>query len=64
MYPLTFIDQFISSYQDYADEEIRTEKFCCRFKTLEIASAFHNAFLKGKDIAQKKEASDKQEVSG
>ena len=39
--------------QDFADEELRVEKFCCRFKTLEIAQAFKIAFNKGQEIAAK-----------
>ncbi|KAK7072855.1 hypothetical protein SK128_020456 [Halocaridina rubra] len=49
--------------QDYADEEIRPEKFCCRFKTVEIATAFKDAFRKAKEFAKMKEdSSDHQEL--
>ncbi|XP_066979899.1 E3 SUMO-protein ligase RanBP2 isoform X2 [Macrobrachium rosenbergii] len=48
--------------QDYADEELRLEKFCCRFKTPEIAVSFQEAFLKAKEIAKTKEASGESKV--
>ncbi|KAK8396428.1 hypothetical protein O3P69_005465 [Scylla paramamosain] len=46
---------WIWAAQDYADEELRTEKFCCRFKTPEVANNFRDAFLKAKAIAKAKE---------
>lgn len=50
--------------QDYADEELRTEKFCCRFKTAEVANNFRDAFLKATSIAKAKEESgSKEQVS-
>ncbi|KAK4319922.1 hypothetical protein Pmani_009183 [Petrolisthes manimaculis] len=44
--------------QDFADEELRMEKFCCRFKTVEIASSFKDGFMKAKAIAKEKEEKD------
>ena len=50
--------------QDYADEELRTEKFCCRFKTAELANNFRDALLKAKAIAKaKEESSSREQVS-
>lgn len=33
------------------------EKFCCRFKTTEVANSFREAFMKAKAIAKAKEDS-------
>lgn len=38
--------------QDFADEKLTLEKFCCRFKTAEVAQEFYDAFQKGKLIAR------------
>lgn len=35
---------WIWAAQDFADETVRTEKFCIRFKTADIASSFKRAF--------------------
>lgn len=42
--------------QDYADEELRPEQFCIRFKTPEIATAFKAAFDKAVNISKETEA--------
>ncbi|KAG0717434.1 E3 SUMO-protein ligase RanBP2 [Chionoecetes opilio] len=52
---------WIWAAQDYADEELRTEKFCCRFKTTELATNFRDAFMKAKAIAKAKEDSPSTE---
>ncbi|XP_042203503.1 ranBP2-like and GRIP domain-containing protein 3 isoform X1 [Homarus americanus] len=56
---------WIWAAQDFADESLRMEKFCCRFKTVEIATSFRDAFVKAKEIARNKEEMDKiqQEVN-
>lgn len=39
------------------------EKFCCRFKTLEIATSFKDAFMKAKAIVKENEEKlEKQQV--
>ncbi|XP_069959256.1 E3 SUMO-protein ligase RanBP2 isoform X4 [Cherax quadricarinatus] len=56
---------WIWAAQDFADEEIRMEKFCCRFKTVEIANCFKEAFLKAKAIAKENEDNQvQQDVNG
>ncbi|XP_035220047.1 E3 SUMO-protein ligase RanBP2-like isoform X2 [Stegodyphus dumicola] len=42
--------------QDFADEELRPEHFCIRFKTADIAAAFKAAFEKALNIAKENEA--------
>lgn len=49
--------------QDFTDEELTTETFCCRFKTPEIASSFKTAFEKGKDIVKKAQSAPKKDSS-
>ncbi|XP_050685892.1 E3 SUMO-protein ligase RanBP2-like isoform X2 [Eriocheir sinensis] len=56
--PLVGSDRaWIWAAKDFADEELRTEKFCCRFKTVEVANSFREAFMKAKAIAKAKEDS-------
>ncbi|GFY52067.1 e3 SUMO-protein ligase RanBP2 [Trichonephila inaurata madagascariensis] len=38
--------------QDFADEELRPEHFCIRFKTAELAAAFKTAFVKAINISK------------
>lgn len=38
--------------QDFADEELRPEHFCIRFKTAELAAAFKAAFVKAINISK------------
>ncbi|XP_047739959.1 E3 SUMO-protein ligase RanBP2 isoform X2 [Hyalella azteca] len=37
--------------QDYADEQLASETFCCKFKTEEIASRFNRAIIEAKMLA-------------
>ncbi|GFQ79981.1 e3 SUMO-protein ligase RanBP2 [Trichonephila clavata] len=41
--------------QDFADEELRPEHFCIRFKTAELAAAFKAAFVKAINISKESE---------
>ncbi|XP_076059826.1 E3 SUMO-protein ligase RanBP2-like isoform X4 [Oratosquilla oratoria] len=49
--------------QDFADEELRTEKFCSRFKTSEIAANFKAAFENAKKLVVEKERSGDDEAT-
>ncbi|XP_076059811.1 E3 SUMO-protein ligase RanBP2-like isoform X2 [Oratosquilla oratoria] len=49
--------------QDFADEELRTEKFCSRFKTSEIAANFKAAFENAKKLVVEKEISGDDEAT-
>ncbi|XP_055374045.1 E3 SUMO-protein ligase RanBP2 [Condylostylus longicornis] len=46
---------YIWAAHDYADEELKLEKFCVRFKQAETAQEFYNTFIKVRDDAKQKE---------
>ncbi|KAF2363400.1 Zinc finger RanBP2-type [Trinorchestia longiramus] len=44
-------DVWLWAAQDFADEELTSETFCCRFKTVEVASRFNRAITEAKMLA-------------
>lgn len=47
---------WIWAAQDFADETVKTEKFCIRFKTADIASSFKRAFEQSVSIVREAES--------